>query len=642
MSKKLNYWRIGVIAILTIFLLVFHLVYGETKLGISDVNTLIILPISLVSYAFLSYDLYIKSYHALRNKEFFNEITLMIIATIAAFIIREYVEALAVVIFYQIGQSFESYALNKSRNNISSILNLKPDTATLYNDDIEKIIDPEDVEIGDYLLVKNGERVPLDGIVISGSSFLDTSSLTGESIPVSIKEDDEILSGVINLGSPLIIKVTKNFYNSTLGKILDLVENATNKKTKSEKFISKFSKIYTPIVILLALLVFIISPLTSDPSLTINWSNSAYYAASILVIACPCSLVLSVPMAYFIGLGEASKLKVLIKGSEYLERLNRLDTIVLDKTGTITKGDFKIVDSYPYNISKESLLEFAQIGESFSTHPIKNAIIDSKIEINTAEIKDFKTIEGKGTYCLYKGKELLTGNKSLLEAYNIEFKENNDIGTIIYLSYDSKFLGSIVIADQIKEDSAKAITNFYKNGIKNIYMFTVDKKEIAEDVARKVNIKNVYSSLLPIDKTNRLEEIINTSKNKHIAFIGDGVNDAPSLILSPIGISMGSIGTDAAIEAGDIVILDDNLNKINEAKKISRKTINVVYQNIIISLLIKITVLVLTSLGILGDYAMWFAIFADVGVTFLAVLNSLRIMKKWISITKTNRPSFNN
>lgn len=642
MSKKLNYWRIGVIAILTIFLLVFHLVYGETKLGISDVNTLIILPISLVSYAFLSYDLYIKSYHALRNKEFFNEITLMIIATIAAFIIREYVEALAVVIFYQIGQSFESYALNKSRNNISSILNLKPDTATLYNDDIEKIIDPEDVEIGDYLLVKNGERVPLDGIVISGSSFLDTSSLTGESIPVSIKEDDEILSGVINLGSPLIIKVTKNFYNSTLGKILDLVENATNKKTKSEKFISKFSKIYTPIVILLALLVFIISPLTSDPSLTINWSNSAYYAASILVIACPCSLVLSVPMAYFIGLGEASKLKVLIKGSEYLERLNRLDTIVLDKTGTITKGDFKIVDSYPYNISKESLLEFAQIGESFSTHPIKNAIIDSKIEINTAEIKDFKTIEGKGTYCLYKGKELLTGNKSLLEAYNIEFKENNDIGTIIYLSYDSKFLGSIVIADQIKEDSAKAITNFYKNGIKNIYMFTGDKKEIAEDVARKVNIKNVYSSLLPIDKTNRLEEIINTSKNKHIAFIGDGVNDAPSLILSPIGISMGSIGTDAAIEAGDIVILDDNLNKINEAKKISHKTINVVCQNIIISLLIKITVLVLTSLGILGDYAMWFAIFADVGVTFLAVLNSLRIMKKWISITKTNRPSFNN
>ena len=642
MSKKLNYWRIGVIAILTIFLLVFHLVYGETKLGISDVNTLIILPISLVSYAFLSYDLYIKSYHALRNKEFFNEITLMIIATIAAFIIREYVEALAVVIFYQIGQSFESYALNKSRNNISSILNLKPDTATLYNDDIEKIIDPEDVEIGDYLLVKNGERVPLDGIVISGSSFLDTSSLTGESIPVSIKEDDEILSGVINLGSPLIIKVTKNFYNSTLGKILDLVENATNKKTKSEKFISKFSKIYTPIVILLALLVFIISPLTSDPSLTINWSNSAYYAASILVIACPCSLVLSVPMAYFIGLGEASKLKVLIKGSEYLERLNRLDTIVLDKTGTITKGDFKIVGSYPYNISKESLLEFAQIGESFSTHPIKNAIIDSKIEINTAEIKDFKTIEGKGTYCLYKGKELLTGNKSLLEAYNIEFKENNDIGTIIYLSYDSKFLGSIVIADQIKEDSAKAITNFYKNGIKNIYMFTGDKKEIAEDVARKVNIKNVYSSLLPIDKTNRLEEIINTSKNKHIAFIGDGVNDAPSLILSPIGISMGSIGTDAAIEAGDIVILDDNLNKINEAKKISHKTINVVCQNIIISLLIKITVLVLTSLGILGDYAMWFAIFADVGVTFLAVLNSLRIMKKWISITKTNRPSFNN
>lgn len=642
MSKKLNYWRIGVIAILTIFLLVFHLVYGETKLGISDVNTLIILPISLVSYAFLSYDLYIKSYHALRNKEFFNEITLMIIATIAAFIIREYVEALAVVIFYQIGQSFESYALNKSRNNISSILNLKPDTATLYNDDIEKIIDPEDVEIGDYLLVKNGERVPLDGIVISGSSFLDTSSLTGESIPVSIKEDDEILSGVINLGSPLIIKVTKNFYNSTLGKILDLVENATNKKTKSEKFISKFSKIYTPIVILLALLVFIISPLTSDPSLTINWSNSAYYAASILVIACPCSLVLSVPMAYFIGLGEASKLKVLIKGSEYLERLNRLDTIVLDKTGTITKGDFKIVDSYPYNISKESLLEFAQIGESFSTHPIKNAIIDSKIEINTAEIKDFKTIEGKGTYCLYKGKELLTGNKSLLEAYNIEFKENNDIGTIIYLSYDSKFLGSIVIADQIKEDSAKAITNFYKNGIKNIYMFTGDKKEIAEDVARKVNIKNVYSSLLPIDKTNRLEEIINTSKNKHIAFIGDGVNDAPSLILSPIGISMGSIGTDAAIEAGDIVILDDNLNKINEAKKISHKTINVVCQNIIISLLIKITVLVLTSLGILGDYAMWFAIFADVGVTFLAVLNSLRIMKKWISITKTNRPGFNN
>lgn len=628
MKEKFDKIVLGLAFIATIVLLIVEILYGENLINGMSVNNIIILPISLVFYLLVSYDLFIDSFKAIKNKDFFNEVTLSLIATIAAFAIQEYCEGLAVVVFFQIGEKFEKYAVDKSRASIKSIIDLRPDTVTLYNDQIEKVIDPFDVQIGDLIIVKSGERVPVDGIVQKGSSSLDTSSMTGESIPRKIKEDEEIISGVINIGSPLIIKVTKEFYNSTMSRMLDLVENASSTKTKSEKFITKFAKIYTPIVIALAFVIAIFPPLILGYNNPEIWSRYIRNGASFLVISCPCALVLSVPMAYFVSLGTASKNKVLIKGSTYLEKFRNIKNIVLDKTGTITKGNFALSKVEPAsNINKEELIELAMYAEYYSNHPIAKAIIrDEKSKLDSNLLKDYKEVEGKGVYVVYKDKVLLAGNEKLLNEYKINYSKNNTVFTKIYVAYDGEFKGTLEIKDEIKETSKLAIANFHKNGVQNVIMLTGDNDKIANEVAKEVGVDKVYASLLPLDKVNKLEEIKKTGTT---LFIGDGVNDAPSLSLADIGVAMGGIGSDITIESSDAVIMDDDLNKVNEVIHTSKANQKVVYENIIFALIIKIGTMILSLIPNLPiePYIMWFAIFADVGVTIICVINSLRLLK---------------
>ena len=628
MKEKFDKIVLGLAFIATIVLLIVEILYGENLINGMSINNIIILPISLVFYLLVSYDLFIDSFKAIKNKDFFNEVTLSLIATIAAFAIQEYCEGLAVVVFFQIGEKFEKYAVDKSRASIKSIIDLRPDKVTLYNDQVEKVVDPFDVQIGDLIIVKSGERVPVDGIVQKGSSSLDTSSMTGESIPRKIKEGEEIISGVINIGSPLIIKVTKEFYNSTMSKMLDLVENASSTKTKSEKFITKFAKIYTPIVIALAFIIAIFPPLILGYNNPEIWSRYIRNGASFLVISCPCALVLSVPMAYFVSLGAASKNKVLIKGSTYLEKFRNIKNIVLDKTGTITKGNFALSKVEPTsNINKEELIELAMYAEYYSNHPIAKAIIkDEKPKIDSNLLKDYKEIEGKGVYVVYKDKVLLAGNEKLLDEYKINYSKNNTVFTKIYVAYDGKFKGMLEIKDEIKETSKIAIANFHKNGVQNVIMLTGDNEKIANEVAKEVGVDKVYASLLPLDKVNKLEEIKKTGTT---LFIGDGVNDAPSLSLADIGVAMGGIGSDITIESSDAVIMDDDLNKVNEVIHTSKANQKVVYENIIFALIIKIGTMILSLIPNLPiePYIMWFAIFADVGVTIICVINSLRLLK---------------
>ena len=633
MKKKFDFYSLILATIVTIALLIVHIFWGEVNLGINNLNTLVILPISLFFYLLVSYDLFIEAFKKIKHKQFFDEVTLSLIATIAAFAIGEYVEALAVVVFFQIGERFEKYAVDKSRNSIKSILNLRPDKVTLYNDEIEKIVEPFDVNIGDLFIVKSGERVPIDGKVIKGKSTLDTSSMTGESIPHSIKEGEEVISGVINLGSPLIIQATKEFYNSTISKMLDLVENASSQKANSEKFITKFAKIYTPIVIFFAFVVAILPPLIinyADPAI---WANYIRTAASFLVISCPCALVLSVPMSYFVSLGEASKIKVLIKGSTYLDKFTKLKNIVLDKTGTITKGNFVVNNVVSKNDNeKEELLTLAQYGEYYSNHPIALAILsNNKDKLNKDYLSDYTEIEGHGVKVNFKNKTLLVGNAKLLEENKITFNQIDSPFTLIYVSYDNQYLGYIEIKDQIKESSIKAIDAYHQNGIKNVIMLTGDNDKIASAVAKEAGVDKFYANLLPLDKTAKLEEILAKENKNTTAFIGDGVNDAPSLTKADIGISMGGIGSDITIDSSDVVIMDDDLNKVNKVIKIAKRNKFVVVENIAFALLIKILVMILSLIPNLpiSPYIMWFAIFADVGVTVICVLNSLRLSLKF-------------
>ena len=633
MKKKFDFYSLILATIITIALLIVHIFWGEVNLGINNLNTLVILPISLFFYLLVSYDLFIEAFKKIKHKQFFDEVTLSLIATIAAFAIGEYVEALAVVVFFQIGERFEKYAVDKSRNSIKSILNLRPDKVTLYNDEIEKIVEPFDVNIGDLFIVKSGERVPIDGKVIKGKSTLDTSSMTGESIPRSIKEGEEVISGVINLGSPLIIQATKEFYNSTISKMLDLVENASSQKANSEKFITKFAKIYTPIVIFFAFVVAILPPLIinyADPAI---WANYIRTAASFLVISCPCALVLSVPMSYFVSLGEASKIKVLIKGSTYLDKFTKLKNIVLDKTGTITKGNFVVNNVVAKNDNeKEELLTLAQYGEYYSNHPIALAILsNNKDNLNKDYLSDYTEIEGRGVKVNFKNKTLLVGNAKLLEENKIAFNQIESPFTLIYVSYDNQYLGYIEIKDQIKESSIKAIDAYHQNGIKNVIMLTGDNDKIASAVAKEAGVDKFYANLLPLDKTAKLEEILAKENKNTTAFIGDGVNDAPSLTKADIGISMGGIGSDITIDSSDVVIMDDDLNKVNKVIKIAKRNKFVVVENIAFALLIKILVMILSLIPNLpiSPYIMWFAIFADVGVTVICVLNSLRLSLKF-------------
>ena len=631
MSKKEKYDIFAILfgIIITIPMLILTFTIGDNKLGPSDVKTLIILPLSLLAYLLLIYDFLIKTFKNFKKKRFFDEITLTLIASIVAFIVGEYVEGLAVVLFFQIGEKFEDYAVNKSRKSIKEVLDIRSDKATLYLNGEEKIVDPYDVNVDNLIIVKNGERIPLDGTVYKGESFLDTSSLTGEPVPKRAKEGNTVLSGCINKGSTLIIKVTKPFYDSTVSKIMDMVENATNNKTKNERFITKFSKYYTPIVLILALLIAIVTPFFGNFTTLNAWSNSFFNAASLLVVSCPCALVLSVPMAYFVGIGEASKIKMLIKGSAYLEDLSKLDTVILDKTGTITKGNFALTDIVPSSsaTSKEEILSLAKIAEYNSLHPIALSIIgEDKSNIDVGERKNDETIEGEGIRGLYKNRLLLVGNSKLLQRYNIDFIENKEVGTIVYIAYDNKFLGSMVIKDEIKEDSQAALKEFKKSGIKNTYMLTGDNLETANYVASLCHIDHVKANLLPLDKVEEVKKIQNDKTHKKVAFCGDGVNDAPSMGIVDLGISMGGIGSDAAIEASDIVIMDDKLTTLVKGKHIAKRTLNVVYINIIFAILIKFAAVIVATLNIIPAYIMWIAIFADVGVTFLCVCHSLTLM----------------
>lgn len=632
-KKKNDLLRIGFSLIAVIILLVINILYED--LVINDIylfKNVVILPISLVFYLLVSYDLYIKSYKQLTRKDFFNEVTLTLIASIAAFAIGEYVEGLAVTLFFQIGEKFEDYAVDKSRESIKSIINLRPDKVTLYNDEIEKVVDPYEVQVGDLFIVKNGERVPIDGIVYKGESSLDTSSMTGESIPKKVKEGQVIISGVINIGSPLIIKSTKEFYDSTMSKMLELVENASSNKAPVEKFITKFSKIYTPIVILLAFLIAIIPPLFIGYNDGAVWSQYIRVGASFLVISCPCALVLSVPMAYFVSLGQASKYKILIKGSNYLDKFRKIFAVVFDKTGTITKGNFVISEVNPtINHTNEELLNLVKYGEYYSTHPIANAILKNEHDsLNKNLLADYKELSGKGIEVTYKDKKLLVGNDKLLQDNDIKFNKASTPFTIIYCAYDGNFIGTITIRDEIKESSKLAIQNMYKNGVSQTYILSGDNKEIVEKVASEAGINNYVSNLLPLDKVNELKKIKDANTNKIVAYVGDGINDAPSLTLSDLGISMGVNGSDLTIESSDAVIMDDDLNKVNYVMKISKKNHIIAIENIVFAIGVKILIMILSFIPNLPitPYIMWFAIFADVGVTVICVLNSLRLLLK--------------
>lgn len=627
MKKNYNLIRVIVASVILIVCIVLEYTLPETINGYKT-NDIVILPLTLSAYLFLSYDLFIAAFRHLKQKQFFDEIVLTLIATIAAFCIQQYVEALAVLTFFKIGTYIEDLGYKQSQNSMKSIIEMRPDSVTLFKDNVETVVDPYDVEVGDYFIVKPGERIPLDGIVRSGNSSLDTSSMTGESLPKTVREGDTVISGVININSPIVIEATTAFYSSTLNRVLEMVENATNTKTREEKFITKFSKIYTPTVVALAFLVAIIPPLCINYSDFAIWSDWIYKGASFLVVSCPCSLVISVPMAYFVGIGKASKYKALIKGSIYIEKLNKLEGIVLDKTGTITKGNFEVANFK--NFTDLDVLKYAAIGEYYSNHPIAVAIKKKNTETFYIEdIQNYTEVQGQGISLNYQNKLLLVGNSRLFSENKQKIVESEDVGTKIYVSYDNVYLGFIVIKDIIKETSKEAISNFYKNGIKNVYMLTGDNEVIAKSIADECNINNCYSNLLPIDKANILDKILaEKDKNKTIAFVGDGVNDALSLKKADLGISMGAIGSEAAIEASDIVLMNDDLNTINKITKLSKTIISVVYENIVLSLLVKILVLVLTTAGVLGTYAMWFAIFGDVGVTLIAVLNSLRIMLK--------------
>ena len=574
------------------------------------------------AYLIVGLEIIIKAIKNIFKGEVFDEHFLMAVATIGAFAIGEFPEAVAVMLFYQIGELFQDYAVDKSKESITNLMDIRPDVAVVKRNGKLETLKPETVKIGEEIVVKPGEKIPLDGTIIDGSSMLDTSALTGESVPRSAKIGEKVLSGCINQSGVLTIKVEKEFGESTVSKILDLVENASNKKSKSENFITKFAKIYTPTVVGIAVLLAIIPPFL------LNWGSFSEWlerALTFLVVSCPCALVISIPLGFFGGIGGASRKGVLIKGSNYLELLSKTDIFVFDKTGTLTEGVFEVQKINPVDISEEELLKIAAYAESYSNHPISASIKKAyQKEINQEIIEKTEEISGKGIISQIENKTVVIGNNKIMQEKGIEYKECNDIGTILYVAINNKFEGSIVIADKIKEDAKQTIQGLKRNNVSKTVMLTGDKKEIAEKVAKQIEIDEVYTDLLPDQKVEKVEELMKqkTEKGK-LAFVGDGINDAPVLAISDIGIAMGGLGSDAAIEAADIVIMNDKPSKILEAIKISNKTMRIVKQNIIFAISVKILVLILGACGIA---TMWEAVFADVGVSFIAILNSLRAL----------------
>lgn len=586
----------------------------------------------LIPYLVIGYDILIKAGKGILNRQIFDENFLMAIATIGAMIIGvvdsgDYVEAIAVMLFYQIGELFQSYAVGKSRRNISELMDIRPDYANIEEDGKLIQVDPDEVEIGTVIVVQPGEKIPIDGVVIEGMSSLNTSALTGESLPRDVKINDEVVSGCINMTGVLKIRTTKEFGESTASKILDLVENASSRKSKSEDFISRFAKIYTPAVCYSALALAIIPPLfcmliLNSPA---NWSVWIYRALTFLVASCPCALVISVPLSFFAGIGGASKEGVLVKGSNYLEALSQTGYVVFDKTGTLTQGVFEVTAIHHNELPEEKLIEYAALAEIASSHPIAQSLQRAYgLELDRSRVSEVEEISGNGVIAKVDGRLVAAGNDKLMKRIGVPYYNCHHVGTIIHIAIDNNYAGHIVISDVVKPSSAKAMAELKKAGVQKTVMLTGDAKAVAEQVAGSLGIDTVYSELLPGDKVSKVEKLLSSNPKKaKLAFVGDGINDAPVLSRADIGIAMGAMGSDAAIEAADIVLMDDDPLKISKAIKISRKCLRIVHQNIVFAITVKILSLVLVAFGAAN---MWIAIFADVGVMILAVLNAIRAL----------------
>jgi Cd2+/Zn2+-exporting ATPase len=580
----------------------------------------------LISYIIVGGDIVKKAVKNILKGKVFDEIFLMSVATLGAFLIGEYPEGVAVMLFYQVGELFQSHAVNKSRRSIASLMDIRPDYANIKRGDDLVRVDPDEVQIGDTIVVKAGERVPLDGKVIEGSSIVDASALTGESVPQEIEVGSDILSGCININGVLTVEVTKEYDESTVSKILDLVENASSKKSRSEQFITKFARYYTPVVVIVAVFLALIPPLLIRDE---NFSDWAYRSLSFLVVSCPCALVISIPLSFFGGIGGASRKGILVKGGNYLELLAKTEIIVFDKTGTLTKGVFNVQEIHPEEISEEELLKLAAHAENYSNHPISMSIKRAYgKEIDGRRISNVEEIPGFGVSAVVDGKKVIAGNIKLMKKENISYAEsklkNTPMDTIVHVAINDRYAGYITIADEIKTDSKQAIKELKETNIKQIVMLTGDNKNVASKVANELGLDKVYAELLPGDKVRELEKLfLQKSAKGKLVFVGDGINDAPVLARADIGIAMGALGSDAAIEAADIVIMTDEPSKIATAMKISKKTLNIAYQNIVFVIGIKIAVLILSALGLT---TMWAAIFADVGVTIIAILNSFRAL----------------
>lgn len=576
----------------------------------------------IISYIIVGGDVVKRAVKNIFKGQVFDENFLMSIATIGAFFIGEYPEGVAVMLFYQVGELFQSYAVGKSRKSIASLMDIRPDYANVKKGDELVKVDPDEVQIGDIIVIKAGEKIPLDGKVIEGSSMIDTSALTGESVPREVEVGSDILSGCININGVITAEVTKEFGESTVSKILDLVENASSKKSNSEQFITKFARYYTPVVVIIAVFLAIIPPLVIDGATFSDW---IYRALAFLVVSCPCALVISIPLSFFGGIGGASKKGVLVKGSNYLEALAETEIVVFDKTGTLTKGVFNVQEIHPEGVSKEELLELTAHAESYSNHPISLSLKRAySKEIDNGRISDVEEISGHGVIATVDGKKVMAGNIKLMKMMDIPYFKGELIGTIVHVAVNNKYIGYIVIADEVKEDSAQAIKELKAANIKQTVMLTGDNKSIGSKVAKELGLDKVYAELLPADKVEKLEELFSQkSKKGKLAFVGDGINDAPVLARADIGIAMGGLGSDAAIEAADVVIMTDEPSKIATTMKISKKTLKIAHQNIVFAIGIKIIVLILSAFGIT---TMWAAIFADVGVTIIAVLNSFRAL----------------